>query len=471
MPFFTKIMQAFGGIATSTKDLVFRSFLLLYYNQVLGLPASTASFVLLISLIVDAVSDPMVGTWSDNFKHKLGRRHFLMLLSVLPFSLSLFLLLAPPDLSDQGLTIWFLVFTVLTRLSFTFYAVPWGALFAELTDDYAERSSLLAYRAGVGWVVGIVFVWVSYGVIFAAGDGYEQGQLNPDNYWPFAVMSGLCVFVAGLVTTLTTLDQVPYLRSIETAPKVTLVKMFKELKLILKNRDFLFLFLSVLASSVIIGTNQAFENYMNTYFWGFGGEELQYMAYTVIGGVAAFLTIVLLQKVFDKKHLLVGCSIGVMIVTAVPVTLRLLELTPPIGSMGLVYLVVASVTVNAYLATVALVMFASMIADVVDAQELQTGLRQEGLFNAAITFSGKATNGAGILIAGLLIDHVIGLEQGVTLQTVDQDAVWRMAIIDAYVVPLFNVVWLMLAMRYTITREKHAQIRAQLDLRRQAQAT
>ena len=62
VPFFTKIMQAFGGIATSTKDLVFRSFLLLYYNQVLGLPASTASFVLLISLIVDAVSDPMVGT-------------------------------------------------------------------------------------------------------------------------------------------------------------------------------------------------------------------------------------------------------------------------------------------------------------------------------------------------------------------------------------------------------------------------
>ena len=464
VPVFIKISQAFGGMAGGTKDLVFRSFLLLYYNQVLGVSASSASLVLLIALVIDAVSDPLVGSYSDNLKHRWGRRHPLMLVAILPFTISLYLLLAPPDLDSPGMIAWLLAFTVLTRLTFTFYIVPWSALFSELTDSYTERSELMVYRAGVGWLFGITFVYVSYGVIFTAGDGYDQGQLNPANYPAFAYLSAAVVFVAGLTTTLLTRNQVPYLRQpAASQPRFSLGQSLQEMRLALQNRDLLFLFLAVLASSVVIGTNQAFEIYMNTYFWEFGGEELKYMAFTAFGGLAAFLTIMPLQQRFDKKHLLVWCSVLVMIVTAVPVTLRLLELAPPNGSTGIIVLVVGTVTVNAYLATVALAMFGSMLADTVDLQELQTGLRQEGLFNSAITFSGKATTGWGIFIAGLLLDHVVGLPTAAQAEQVTDEMVWRIAILDGYVVPLFNVVWLWLVMHYGITRERHAEIRAALD--------
>ncbi len=190
----TKLYQGLGIVPVSLKELAFNTFLLLYYNQVLGLSASYASFVLLIALVVDAVSDPVVGSFSDNFRHRLGRRHPLMYAASIPFALCLYCLFAPAEIAQGYLQVWLLLFAVGTRLSFTFFAVPWNAMFAELSDDYQERSELISYRFAVGWIVGIVFVFSIYSFIFVASDAYPQGQLNPANYQTFALVLALTVF-------------------------------------------------------------------------------------------------------------------------------------------------------------------------------------------------------------------------------------------------------------------------------------
>ena len=91
-----------------------------------------------------------------------------MFAALVPLSLCLFGLFSPPALGASGLIVWMLIFTVATRLSFTFYVVPWSAMFAELTDDYEERSALMAYRFAVGWIVGIVVLVVSFRFITTA---------------------------------------------------------------------------------------------------------------------------------------------------------------------------------------------------------------------------------------------------------------------------------------------------------------
>ena len=58
-------------------------------------------------------------------------------------------------------------------------------------------------------------------------------------------------------------------------------------------------------------------------------------------------------------------------------------------------LVVGTQAAVSYFVTIVIIMFASMVADTLDLQELETGNRQEGLFNSVITFSSKATSGAG----------------------------------------------------------------------------
>nr|MCS5638041.1 MFS transporter [Myxococcota bacterium] len=80
----TKLYYGFGSVAYGVKDNGFSYMLLLYYNQVLGLPASWVGAGLMLALIVDAFSDPLVGYLSDNLHSKWGRRHPFMYAAALP---------------------------------------------------------------------------------------------------------------------------------------------------------------------------------------------------------------------------------------------------------------------------------------------------------------------------------------------------------------------------------------------------
>ncbi|MEM7078866.1 MAG: MFS transporter [Pseudomonadota bacterium] len=466
VPVPVRVFQALGMIPIALKEFAFTTFVLLFYNQVLGMPASLASAALFVALVVDSISDPLVGSYSDNFRHRLGRRHPLMLVAALPLSIAIWCLFSPPPWQGSALFVWLLTFTVATRLCFTFFAVPWNALFSELSDDYEERSQLLAYRFAVGWIVGISFVYVTYGVIFVATEEYPQGQLNSEAYGSFALLLALLIFAGASATTWLTRGQVRYLRQ-PTGARIPfdLRLAWRDVRLALRNRDLRILFFAVLASAVVGGTNQALQIYMSTYFWGFSGEHLQFMALAAFGGLFAFLFVSPLQKRFDKKYLLVGAAVVIMLVTAMPVTLRLLELAPLNGSPELIALIVGTAIINSFLGTLALIMFASMVADAVDLQEYETGLRQEGMFNSVMTFSGKLTTGAGVVIAGVLLDVVIGLAPNTTLASIDPKQVVDIGILDAYVVPAFNLVWLFLALQYGISRQRHAQIRSALAAR------
>ena len=107
VPVTTKIFQGFGGIVNSHKDFAFNTFLLLYYSQILGLSASLVALVIALALIIDAISDPIVGSVSVNFKSEWGRRHPFMFGAAVPFGLTMYFLFAPPEsLGDGALLAW-----------------------------------------------------------------------------------------------------------------------------------------------------------------------------------------------------------------------------------------------------------------------------------------------------------------------------------------------------------------------------
>ncbi|MBX3705532.1 MAG: MFS transporter [Pseudomonadales bacterium] len=472
MPTRTRVFQGVGALPDVFKDFAIRTFLLLYYNQVLGLPASYVSVALFIALVIDAVTDPVVGSISDNFHSKLGRRHPFMYAAALPLGLSIYLLFAPPALGSDWLLLgWLLFFVVATRVCMTFFLIPWNALFAEFSDDYQERSAIVTYRFLMAWIGGIVFSFSVYTWVFPTTDAYPLGQLNPDSYRTFALVLAMAIIGAVLFTTHFTRDQIPYLMQPDGVQRpFRFRQVLDEVLLALGNRDFRVLFLAVLASSVVLGTHGAFEIYMRTYFWGLDTGSMRWLSLSFVGALLAFLTVLPLQARFDKKVLLVGCSIALLVAGVLLVGLRFLGILPENGDPLLLRLLVADSIIRAYLGTTALVMFVSMVADTLDVQELNTGLRQEGIFNSAIAFSAKATSGIGLLIAGVLLDAVIAFPRGVPVAEVDPAAVTRLGVMDGFVVPLFNVVWMVLALRYRITRAQHADVRIALDRRRKAPA-
>lgn len=466
VPTRTRIFQGVGALPDTFKNFAINTFLLLYYNQVLGLPALYVSVALFAALLVDAVTDPIVGSYSDGFRSRLGRRHPFMYAAAVPLGLCIYLLFSPPELGDGLLLAWLTTFVIATRVCMTFFLIPWSALFAEFSDDYVERSAIVSYRFFFGWAGGITFSFAVYSLVFPGSAEYPLGQLNPDSYRTFALVLAVCVTAAVLVTTHLTRDQIPFLMQPQgEVVRFTLRRVMSDVGMALANRDFLILFCAVLASSVVIGTNGALEIYMRTYFWGLDTGSLRWLALGFTGALLGMMTVVPLQSRFDKKHLLVGCSLLLIVQGMLLVGLRFLDVLPPNGDPALLGLLVADAILRAYLATTALIMFVSMVADTLDVQELNTGRRQEGVFNSAIAFSAKATTGVGMLIAGALLDAVVLFPRGGV--GIDVGVITRLGIIDGFVVPLFNVVWMVLALRYGITRDRHDEVRRRLVTQRE----
>lgn len=129
---------------------------LMYYSQVLGLDPWLAGIALAIGLIIDAVSDPVVGYLSDNTHSRWGRRHPYLYASVIPLALSFYLLWHPPTSvlgDDVPLFIYLLACNAALRLSTTLFLIPALAMVAELSSDYDQRTRLLS---GLQSIYGVV---------------------------------------------------------------------------------------------------------------------------------------------------------------------------------------------------------------------------------------------------------------------------------------------------------------------------
>ena len=179
----TRLAYGFGGIADGVKNNGFDYFLLFYYSQILGVSPGLVSIALLVALIFDAISDPVVGYWSDNLRHKMGRRHPFMYLALLPAALTYYFAWNPPaGLSGDALFPWLLAFVLLGRLSFTMFEVPHNALAAELTSDYDERTSLMAFRHFFAWVGGLSIQVLLLFFLLKPSEGNPSGFFNMEGW-------------------------------------------------------------------------------------------------------------------------------------------------------------------------------------------------------------------------------------------------------------------------------------------------
>ena len=164
----TKLAYGFGSIAYGIKDNGFQTLLMLYYNQVIGVPAHLVGLAMMFALVLDAFVDPIIGQWSDQTRSSIGKRHPWMYAAALPVGL-LYLLLWHPPTGNTALTVLYLVgVAILIRTAISCYEVPSAALAPELTSDYHERTSVLGYRYLFGWLGGMAMVVLTFGYFLRA---------------------------------------------------------------------------------------------------------------------------------------------------------------------------------------------------------------------------------------------------------------------------------------------------------------
>ena len=470
VPFSSKLAFGVGQFAEGLKNTAFSLFVLFYYSQVLGLPASLAGTALFIALLFDAVTDPLAGSLSDNTKSKLGRRHPFMYAAALPLGLAFFALFSPPaGLGQWGLFAWLATFAILTRGAMTLYHVPHLALGAELTDDFNERNRVVAFRqffAALG--AAAVFV-IGFGLFFAEARG---GRVAGDNYPPFALVLAALMLVTVWYSALGTQKEVPFLLAPAARPKRNpIVQLGVDLTVGFGNRSFRWLFSGVLVVFVMAGVNSALDLYMMEYFWELTGNGMLWVLMASVVGLVAGATVsnLVLNRTEKRFGLLLGTGVWATCQVA-PVALRLLNWLPDNDEAALFWVLCAFKFVQGVILQQAFVAFGSMMADVADEHEYQTGTRQEGVFFGAVAFSAKATSGLGTFFGGIGLD-IIGWPRGAAVgkaAQVSAETLVDLGVLYGPVVAGFSVVAFWCYTRYDLTRARHAAILRALRQRRRA---
>jgi len=444
-------------------------FLLLYYNQILGVSATAVSVAAGTALLLDALSDPLMGAYSDQYKSKLGRRHPFMYAAAVPLGVFIGLLFLPPSgLSEAYLVVWMVFFLVLTRLTFTVFSVPWSALLPELAVKYEDRTSLAAYRPLVGNVFGGLFGMLVFRFVFPATEDFPQGQLNPEHYPLFAILVGSLMALWCLVTTHLTRREVPYLLQPVGKTSPSLKGMFSEIVAALDSSNYRLLLATVLIYFGTVSTLAVFDMLVNTYFWKLAGEQLSFLTlFAITGPVLGFIVAPRVQPYFQKQHILCATLLAQMAFSMLAVTARLSGYFPANDSDWFLPLLATLTAIQAFIQVVGTIALLSMMADLVDEQEHRTGQRQEGVFASGIALATKAIGSVGVVVGGLLVDHFIGLAPGQANKEIAEDVIFRLAITDAVIVNAFILIPAFLISRYTLTSQQVAIIQQDLALRRE----
>ena len=437
LPLRIKLAYGLGSVAYGIKDNGFAYFLLLFYGTVVGLEPALAGTALLIALLFDAVSDPLVGYWSDNTRSRLGRRHPFMYASALPVAMCYYLLWQPPDWGDQGLFFYLLGFAILIRTLITFFETPSSAFMPELTQDYDERTTVQAWRHFFGWAGGASLAVIMFGVLLVPTDEYAVGTLNREGYETYGQLASVLIFVVILISALGTQSRV-HITDFPARPPKRIGELFGEMLELLLDRSFLALFISGMASAAAAGLTAALTFLMLTYFWEFSSLQIFYWtAMVVVSAALGLLVAPRVARRLGKKRAVITLGIVAFLLQPAAVVLRLFGWLPENGDPRLFPMLLTLQTIDLGLIIAMQAVSASMVADLVEQAEVRTGRRNEGVFFAAMTFIRKTNQGIGAFIAGLLL-QIVAFPNGAAPSEVSADTVWNLG---ALLVPSQYLLW------------------------------
>ena len=392
-----------GSIAYGVKDNGFATFLLLFYNQVIGLPAGEVGLAIMAALVVEAFVDPLVGYLSDHTRGRWGRRHPWMYASALPVAVGWVLLWNPPHWSHGATLVYVFGSALLVRVALSAFEIPSSALGPELSSDYDERTRLFSYRYLFGWGGGLGMLALAYGVFLVPDATHAVGTLNADGYSKMAFFAAAVMAVSIIVSSIGLHHEIPRLPPVPKSTE-TFAEHFRDFRRTVSNRGFLVLMGAGLFAYTAQGISFALSVYMYQFVWQFGQSDYNWLSLALmLGAIGAFFLAPALTKGGDKPRIAMLASFSSAVLLVSPYVLRLLGWFPEIGSPWLLPVLLTIFAVNTATGVSAFILGAAMLSDVVEESETRTGKRSEGVFFAGGFFVQKLVGGLGIFVASAVL--------------------------------------------------------------------
>lgn len=468
LPLRTKLAFGVGSAAEIIALFSVSSYALLFYNQVLGVNAAWVGLAISASFVLDAIVEPVVGSWSDRTKNaKWGRRHPWMFAAPLPIALALFAIFNPPaGLSAPALAVWCALSVSCMRWAMSAYHTPHLALGAELSPHYTERSKVMAYNSFFNWAGGASMSYIALTFFFPKTAEFHNGLLNPAPWPNFAGTMAVAIIAILLASAWFTRDRIPFLpKPAADTPKFSPVEFAKDMGKALTNVNYVWLLVGYFFLSMMIGLREGLRLYVYSFYWQISSSDLRWFIIgSFVGYATAFLFAARMHGKFDKKATIIWSGLAYAVIPAIPIVLGqfgVLRADTP----GLLPILIAFAALAYGSVSILSISVMSALADVADENELKHGVRQEGILYSTRALAAKLDQAMGTAIAGAVITF-IAFPQKAKPGSVPEDVLYNLALWDGVLAAVPGVIAAICYGRYRINRASYEATRAALAARR-----
>lgn len=388
-------------------------YLVFYATAILKMPGSLIGLVLSISVVWDAVSDPVMGYLSDKTVSRYGRRHpYIIIGAVLAAATNIMLWRIDADQSMWMKFILVLLAVILLKTFLTIFITPYSALGAELSTDYDERSYIQAIKTAF-FLSAIFFVSAGFMFFFFRPTlAYPTGQLNPMAYRNIATISSVIMLLAGIVTYVSTKSFIPFLPTSKKSVKLTAGDFVRKMKFSLTHKDYRAVFFGYLFTNLASAIIYTIGLHTFTYTFHMDNYKIGVVLGTQFA--VSIITQPIWAKISERIDKNNAVKLGLKISVVGCLILFGLTFFREAVQVHYQYLLIYSVVIGAGTSVLFSIPF-SMIADTVDLQELETGERNEGMYYGMLTFGYKISQSLAIIILGFAID-LIRFDATLTIQ-------------------------------------------------------
>ncbi|MDJ0536768.1 MAG: MFS transporter [Xenococcaceae cyanobacterium MO_207.B15] len=525
--FTTKLAYGSGdmGPAITANILVF--FLLYFFTNVAGLPPGLAGSILAIGKIGDAINDPIAGILSDRTRTKWGRRIPWMLWGTIPFGVFFFLqwivpeFSSDPDLNQWCLFVYYILIAIVFNLAYTAVNLPYTALTPELTQDYNERTNINSFRFAFSiggsilslilatfifqaypdnprqqyLILGLVSTVLSIIALFWCTFRIQERGAEPILKQPLkrnigyiligiaviaiiysiinlasAILFGLLGFLVGLQllgfgitliwakteSHLCDRDAIEHRNTVGSTPTIPILE---QLKIVFRNKPFLYLIGIYLCSWLAVQLTASILIYFVVSWMGMDEAAFPTVAIAVQGTalIMLFFWKFVSSKIGKKAVYYMGT--GFWIIAQGGLFLLQPEQTTELYLLA---------TLAGFGVSVAYLVPWSMIPDVIELDELNTGQRREGIYYSFMVLLQKFGLALALFLVGLSLEWsgFIERQPGGEIPVQPDSALLAIRVAVAPLPTVVLIIGLVLAYFYPITKEVHEEIRLKLQARK-----
>jgi GPH family glycoside/pentoside/hexuronide:cation symporter len=451
------------GLGECANSLImngFFGFAMLYYTEALKLSPSLAGIGMAVSVFWEAITEPLMGHFSDRTRSRYGRRHPWMLLGGLMMAVCFYFIWAvPAPLRGHAMPLfWYLVImNLLLRTGLTMFFIPYVALGFEMEGDYEGRSKLQAVRQVLNMAANFAGPALAWSIFYKDTVGADSvkvpGTAVPQNFIHMGAAFSLATVVFVLLVLWLTRHWMEDTRGkIQQEDSARRENFWRDMKNIIldPNPRWVFVFIFFVCVGMVLVS--ALQMYVYVYFMKFEPYQKSIAhGSTMIGMALGAAISPWLARRLDKKG---AVLLGGILSVACNGILACIFLTGwvPVGTQTALWLFVAFHASYWFGNGIMLPVATAMIADVAELHRARTGVNKDGGYSAVFSLAMRLAISFSLIVAGWTLSG-IGFVEDATHTTQTSEVIWRLGAATLIAGPLVYIASLVAISRYPLTRE------------------